>query len=468
MSRLPVRVRLALAFALAMVVLLGTAGTFLYLKLASDLSQALDQELRQRAEDLAVLVRDPGAPLDATASTPLIESGESFAQVVDGRGRVLDSTGSLGSDPLVTRADVVQVGRTGPVFADRPAVPGLDEPARLLEIPVLRRGQPVVLVVGATLENRAETLARLRNELLIGVPLTVAAASLGGYLLAGAALRPVEALRRRAAAISAHSPGQRLPELTGRDELAALSTTLNGMLTRLERALDRERRFVADASHELRTPLAMLKTELELALRHPRSAAELRAAIESAAEETDGLTRLAEDLLLIAQSEQQRLPVSPVPVDVRQALERSAAGQQQRARAQGRRITSHSDPGLTVLADPGRLEQALRNLVDNALGHGAGTVRMEGTGCVDTVEIHVKDAGTGFPDDYLSHVFERFSRPQVARSGGGTGLGLSIVEAIARAHGGSAHAANGRDGGADIWIVLPVSRPSHAGAGPGG
>jgi signal transduction histidine kinase len=121
-----------------------------------------------------------------------------------------------------------------------------------------------------------------------------------------------------------------------------------------------------------------------------------------------------------------------------------------------------------VLADPGRLEQALRNLVDNALGHGAGTVRMEGTGGVDAVEIHVRDAGTGFPDDYLSHAFERFSRPQVARSGGGTGLGLSIVEAIARAHGGSAHAANGRDGGADIWIVLPVSRPSHAGARPGG
>jgi signal transduction histidine kinase len=450
-----------------MIVLLGTAGTFLYLKLASDLSQALDQELRQRAEDLAVLVRDPGAPLDATASAPLIESGESFAQVVDGRGRVLDSTGSLGSDPLVTRADVAQVGR-GPVFADRPAVPGLDEPARLLEIPVLRRGQPVVLIVGATLENRAETLARLRNELLIGVPLTVAAASLGGYVLAGAALRPVEALRRRAAAISAHSPGQRLPELRGRDELAALSTTLNGMLSRLETALDRERRFVADASHELRTPLASLKTELELALRHPRSAAELRAAIESAAEETDRLTRLAEDLLLIAQSEQERLPVSPVPVDVRQALERSAASQQRRARAQGRRITSQSDPGLTVLADPGRLEQALRNLVDNALGHGAGTVRMEGTGGVDTVEIHVKDAGSGFPDDYLSHVFERFSRPQASRSGGGTGLGLSIVEAIARAHGGSAHAANGREGGTDIWIVLPALRRSHARAGPGG
>ena len=142
-----------------------------------------------------------------------------------------------------------------------------------------RGDQQVVLVVGATKGNMLETLAVLRTELFIGGPLTLLIASFAGYLLSGAALRPVEAMRQRAEQITAGEPGQRLPEPVGNDELARLGTTLNDMLARLEAALSRERDFVADASHELRTPLALLKTELELALRHPRTPDELRAAI---------------------------------------------------------------------------------------------------------------------------------------------------------------------------------------------
>ena len=141
----------------------------------------------------------------------------------------------------------------------------------------------------------------------IGGPVALLLASLAGYVLAGAALRPIEAMRRRAQEISTASLDERLPVPAARDEVARLGETLNAMLARIEDGLARERRFVADASHELRTPLALLKTELELALRRARSPEELQAAIESAAGETDRLARMADDLLLLARSDQGQL-----------------------------------------------------------------------------------------------------------------------------------------------------------------
>src|SRR5207302_1579771 len=146
----------------------------------------------------------------------------------------------------------------GNTFVDVRGVPGLDEPARLLGLPIDRGGRRLVLVVGATRENRAEALRSLRTELLVAGPFALVLATALGYLLAGAGLRAVEAMRRRAAAISADRPGERLPVPPTGDELERLGTTLNGMLARLESALERERGFVAEAGHELRTPLALL------------------------------------------------------------------------------------------------------------------------------------------------------------------------------------------------------------------
>src|SRR5207249_8286682 len=171
-----------------------------------------------------------------------------------------------------------------------------------------RDGGSVVLVVGATLQDRAETLASFRNELLIAGPIALLVASGVGYLLAGLSLRPVESMRRRAAAISAETPGERLPVPRTGDELQRLGETLNEMLDRLEAGLERERAFVADAGHELRTPLALLRTELEVALRSPDSVEELKEAIRRASSETDRLSQLAEDLLLIARSDRGGLP----------------------------------------------------------------------------------------------------------------------------------------------------------------
>jgi heavy metal sensor kinase len=447
-SRLPIRVRLALYFALAMAVVLTTAGWFAYARVSSDLANALDQDLRARGQDLSALVAS-GGPVSSTRGA-LIENGESFSEVVEAQGRVLDATRPIGRN-LLTPAEL-EAARSRPLFTDRPSVPGLDEPARLLALPAVRDGQKVVLVVGATKENRAETLSSLRAAFLIGGPIALLLAGLGGYLLAGAALRPIESMRKRAADISAASLDERLPVPPADDEVSRLGETLNAMLARLEDGLERERRFVADASHELRTPLALLKTELALALKPGRSDAELRSAIESAAEGTDRLSRIADDLLLLARAERRGLRLKIEEVDVMDVLEDVAA----RFRTD-REISIAPGEPLVVSADRLRLEQALTNLVDNALRHGSGLVTISALRENGAAELHVVDEGPGFGEEFLPQAFERFTRGAEGREGQGSGLGLSIVATIARAHRGEADAANRSAGGADVWITLPLS-----------
>ena len=447
MSRLPIRVRLALYFALAMAVVLAAAGWFAYARVSSDLGSALDQDLRARGQDLSALVASGGSV--SSTQGALIENGESFSEVVDAQGRVLDATRPIGSNLL--SPDELAAAQTRPVFTDRPSVPGLDEPARMLALPAVREGHKVVLVVGATKENRAETLSSLRTAFLIGGPMALLLAGLGGYLLAGAALRPIESMRRRAADISATSLDERLPVPPADDEVSRLGETLNAMLARLEDGLERERRFVADASHELRTPLALLKTELALALKPGRSEAELRAAIESAAEATDRLARIADDLLLLARAERGELRLKTEQVDVMDVLE-DVAGRFRTERA----ISVAPGEPLVVAADRLRLEQALTNLVDNALRHGRGAVTVSAVRENGTAELHVVDEGPGFGPEFLPLAFERFTRGDEGREGDGSGLGLAIVATIAHAHHGSARAANAPGGGADVWISLPL------------
>jgi signal transduction histidine kinase len=452
-SRLPIRVRLALLFALAMAIVLVGAGWFVYARVAHDLERALDEQLRSRAQDVSALVARGGS-LDGTGG-PLIEPGESFAQLVAADGRVLDASRPLGTGRLLSGQELEEA-RRGPIFGNRPFVRGLDEPARLLALPLARDGQQLVVVVGATRENRSETLDSLLTAFLVGGPVALLLAAGGGYLLAGAALRPVEAMRRRAAEISTASLDERLPVPPAADELSRLSETLNEMLARIESGVERERRFVADASHELRTPLALLETELELALRGDRSRDELRAAIQSAAAETDRLSQIAGDLLLLATSERGGLPLHVEPLDVADVLETVARRFRARAEADGRAVVVENGEAQVVEADRIRLEQALGNMLDNGLRHGAGDVRLRAFAANGLLELHVADAGLGFPGGFLERAFERFSRPDGAGARGGSGLGLAIVATIARAHGGEAHAANRPAGGADVWIALPL------------
>jgi signal transduction histidine kinase len=260
-------------------------------------------------------------------------------------------------------------------------------------------------------------------------------------------------MRRRAEAVSSDEPGARLPLPEADDEIRRLGTTLNEMLARLEDGLERERRFTADASHELRTPLALLETELELALRRPRPREELEAALRSAAEEVDRLRRLADDLLVLAQLDRGRVQLRQESIETDELL-RSVAGRfATRAEAEGRVIEVRG-PDASLIGDRLRLEQALGDLVDNAFRHGAGTIRLESSPANGTVSLRVADDGAGFPPEFLARAFDRFSRPDDARSTGGAGLGLALVDAVAQAHGGTVRAAN--RGGAEVTLTLPA------------
>jgi two-component system OmpR family sensor kinase len=443
-SRLPLRLRLTLAFAAAMAVVLAATGAFLYFRVGSSLDEAIDEGLQARLADVSTLAVDGEAALGGSA----LDSEESLAQVLGASGDVVDATPGA-EQPVLTLTEVAGL-EPGEVIR-------LERDGHRLLATAQEPGSRVV-VVGASLEDRDEALRGLLGQLLLGGPAALLLASLLGYAIARAALRPVESMRSEAAGISAAEPGRRLPLPRARDEVGRLGETLNAMLARLEAALERERSFVANASHELRTPLASLKAELELALRRPRSPAELEQALRSAAAETDRLARLAEDLLVLARSDQGGLPLRRTSFPASHVLATVARRFAPAAEALDRSIEVQAPDGLRVVADELRLEQALGNLVANALEHGRGSVEVGAVEKGGQVEFHVLDEGPGFPPRFLPRAFERFSRADEARSGGGTGLGLVIVQVIARAHRGSAQAANRIGGGADVWLSIPAEK----------
>ena len=415
-----VRLRVTLVFVAVMALVLVAAGLFLYLRLGAELDEGIERNLEARAGAFS-------------------ERGEdTVAQVLEPSGAVVQSSQEAGSEPLLTPRQV-QRALDDELVVDREVD---DDPYRLLATEA--DGQ--VVVVGESLEDRDEAVGSLGALLLIGGPILLLLTAAIGYGATALALRPVERMRARAAEIEATDRGARLPVPDTDDEIGRLGATLNAMLDRIEAAFARERTFVADASHELRTPLAILKTELELALSRGRTNEELTDALRSASEETDRLVALAEDLLVIARSDQGQLPIRREELRVGELLERVRDRHAPEA-------TVVAADGLAVDADPLRLEQALGNLLDNARRHGGGQIELAAESLRGAVRFHVRDDGPGLPDGL--EPFERFTRGDSARSRGGAGLGLAIVAAIAQAHGGEAGAAHGVRGGADVWIEIP-------------
>jgi heavy metal sensor kinase len=463
-SRLGLRLKVTLAFALAMALLLGALGMFVYLSFQSSLDHSLNQGLRSRAEDVRALVMQSDSGLRQAGQTSLAAPGERFAQIVTVNGKVLDGTASLPRQAILSHGQLVRAN-AGPMMVNSTRISGSSETSRLLAIPVQAQDQRVIVVVGSSLHQRDAALAELRTLLVLGGPVALALACLLGYGIAALALRSVESMRRRARHVSIADPGQRLPVPPGNDELARLARTLNEMLARNEVAFARERSFVADASHELRSPLAILRAELDVALIGPSSREELRVAVASAAEETDRLSALAEDLLTLAQADEGNLPIKRELVKMDALLERAAGPFAQRAIEAGATIETAAPVAMRIGADPRRLEQALANLIDNGLRHGARTVDVRAERRGTRLELHVSDDGPGFPAEFLEIAFERFARADRSRTSPGAGLGLSIVRSIARAHGGEAFVANGAAGGAHVWISIPDTPPDSPAAG---
>lgn len=455
MRRLSISVRLTVAFAVAMAVVLAGLGAFLYVRVHGTLYEQLEDNLVVRSSSLVELVRSRG-PEMTDAAISKVDDEEGVAQVLDESGSIVASTPSVSRNALLDPSELARARADEESFFVRREVPGLDHEQQVLVRPFRDNGELFVVAVGAPLDDVRDALRSLLTQLLLIAPLALLLSSIGAYLLARAALRPVDDMRKRAAQVSSERSGQRLPLPDAHDEIYRLGETLNEMLSRLEAGIARERRFVADASHELRTPLAMLQTELELALRRPRTQEELEHAIRSTAEEVDRLARLAEDLLVLARIEDGRLALRKSELDVGDLLWTVARRFASRVAGADRGLGVQVEEGLTLVGDQLRLEQALGNLVDNALRHGAGAVGLEAARREGKVELRVTDEGSGLPADFVPHAFDPLTRADEARSGGTAGLGLAIVAAVARAHDGSVSVSE-ESGRTVVSLVLPAT-----------
>ncbi len=439
------RSRLAVLFALGSGAVLIVFTFALYHVLDHQLLSAVDKGLHSRAGDLAAVASQHGDLPDR----------DPFAQLLTLKGQVEDQSPGTRERavPVLTPAQIAKVGGSRYFLAD---VRELGGDSQLLATPILVGHTPMVLVVGSPIGDYYRARERLELVLVVAGPLLIGLLAGSGWLLAGAALRPVRRLTGEADEISVNELGRRLPVPESNDEIEHLARTINAMLDRIERAVANERMFIDDASHELRTPISILRGELELALARPDDVGEVTASLQSALDEAVRLGRLAEDLLALARVRSGELELRLGAVDLRAQAERVA------------RSLDRDGPTVEVAgsgsawADPDRVDQALVNLLVNARRHATSRVEVLVHAEGDTCVLSVADDGPGFPPSMLPVTFERFVRadPARGRDTGGTGLGLAIVAALARAQGARIEAGNDAPlGGALVQITFPAAPP---------
>jgi hypothetical protein len=450
---MPLRARLALLFSIATAIAIITAGSAFVHQLGDNLYDTLDGELRDRLADTAAQVTVP-------ATGHALGPGVGLTQLRGPDGTLIASTPSAAK--LHLSAHQRRDALTGTEFFTTE----LDgNRLRVLAAAMPVGNTRLIVLVASATDIADDAVERVQTALFVMGPLAVVLAGLAASILAAATLRPVERMRAEAASIGEHDQQRRLAVPRTRDEIAALGTTMNQLLDRLQNALGRERRFVADASHELRTPLAILRAELELAERPGRREHELRAAVSDAKGETIRLSNLVEDLLLLARADNQQPILRPVAIELDELLTTTT----QRGRAKDRQppVEIHCPPGLLVSVDPDRMLQALTNLLDNAIRYSppdAAVIVQAHQGDNGVTTIDVLDSGPGLPAEFLPRAFARFQRAQEdrARDTGGTGLGLSIVQTVIEAHGGNATITNRPEGGTHASIQFPARRTIDA------
>ncbi|WP_204802711.1 sensor histidine kinase [Mycobacterium riyadhense] len=441
MRRWPIRIRLTAAFTAVMALVLLAVATATIAHTRQSLDNLITESLTAQLVALGPL---------ATTATPLLAGGDpdTGQQVIAADGQVLASTPTLAGQPALSPTEL-DTARGRQLVVDHPRMANLQGPVRIAAASI--SGGRVV-VVAQSLADRDAAVADLRTELTVGTPIVLLAAAVGAYLLAAAALSPVERMRARAATISATDTEARLPAGPASDEIDRLGTTFNQLLDRLRAALQRERQFVTDAGHELRTPLSLLTTELELALRRPRTNREMITALRSALDETTRLSRLARDLLTVADTSG---PAQPPTIEVKRHLDATADRYRPTL---GDQLVIYCPSPVHIRADPDDLDRIIVNLIDNATRHGAPPITICAQPAdTDTSEIRVHDHGPGIDPHFLPRAFERFTRADTARTAGGAGLGLAIVYTLARRNHGTATIRNHPGGGAEVTIRLPAA-----------
>lgn len=464
---LPIRWRLSLGYSLFLALALVALGMAVHVLLSHNLQQELDQALALRTAEVQRALRVTGEGLTPQIGSEGLDLAprrlslpDPYVQVLDAQGTVVLASSNLRGQRLPVDPTVILEALEGrPSFTNLPTADG--QRLRVRTTPIIHGEGVIGLVqVGESLYAVDSSLQRLGYLLALGVLGTWALFSLGGWLLAGRALRPLNQIRQAADSIGATGDfSQRIAYAGPRDELGDLATTFNQMIERIQRAFEAQRQFVADASHELGSPLTVIRGNLDLLKRKlpEQDRLECLGAVEGEAARMD---RIIADLLTLAQMDgQPQAQRRPVSLD----LLLQEVYRQARLLAGKRRMSLDRAEAATVAGDTHQLSQALFNLVDNAIKYtpekGSIALSLHRNG--RWAQVRVADTGIGIPREELPHIFDRFYRVDRARSRakGGTGLGLSIVKAIAEAHGGRVTVESTPGEGSVFTLWLPISNP---------
>lgn len=343
---------------------------------------------------------------------------------------------------------------------------------RLHSRPIVLDGTPMRITAVYPLHDVDAVLERIRGLFVIAIPLFLVSAAVGGYFVARRGLAPVADMAAHAATISASTLHERLPVSTPGDELGGLATVVNDLLDRLERAFTQQRRFMADASHELRTPTAILRTEADVTLSRPtRPEEEYRASFGVVQDASRRLTRIVEDLFLLARSDAGHLVVHLEDLYFEEVVLDAVRGIRPIAEQRLVRVEIDGEVEAPVRGDQDLLGRLVLNLLDNAVKFAPvdSVVHVALARDGANVTVIVTDAGPGIPPDVQSRIFERFFRVDAARSRheasvtSGAGLGLAIARRVAETHGGRLELIESRPGHTAFRATIPASAPNLPG-----
>lgn len=460
MSRsLSIGMKLTAWYAVCMAGTLCALGFLAFLGMRTSIHSTVDEQLRDRmgsvreAIDSAMRKGDANLLRQELDEDSELRPQSDLLQVWDDQGNLIYQSAPLRNNSLPRSA-----------AASRPGTFWMGGvPVRSLQSATEVNHHVYHVQVAARMGEFYEALDRFLGNLLIIAPLALLITSAVGYWISRRALAPVDHITLAAQQISAHNLSARLDVPRSGDELQRLTETLNQMLERIEKSLERVTRFSADASHELRTPIAVMRTRVELALRRPRTAAENNETLEQLHSELIRTSLLLDNLLLLARadsgSEQLRISSADMEEMLKDVLTQIAPIAEQKGVAL--HTTLPHQPVL-IAGDRQLLQRLFLILLDNAVKYtptpGEVSVALAIRNGMATIS--VKDTGIGIAEDDLPHIFNRFYRADKARSRqlGGSGLGLSIGRWIAEAHGGSVHVESRYGAGSTFQVVLPTAR----------
>lgn len=465
---MPIRVRLTLLMVCGAAILVAASSALLAFSLDGGARATLQQVLSQRSERVVRALQE-GHLLNGGSGTSLVVSqiDQSVVQLVNTNAVVEFTTSSAGHFSLLSTS-TLRLAARGAVWL-QVRRPQWTSPRLILASPAGTTGR--VVVVGTSLDQIDDMMRRVVLALLLGGPLVVILTAIGAWVVTGAALAPVERLRAEAAEISAADLGRRLRVPATRDELHALARTLNHLLEELDSALRRQRHFVAAAGHELRTPLARMRTELELALRPARPAAQVRGHLTRTMAGVDRMARVISELLVLARDDEGHLVMRTAALDLGATVASELSAFRDRAQHDRVLLVLNAEPGATARIDELWIRHAVANLLDNALRHTPAGSSVEVLVHQEAAEVlvEVRDQGPGFPEVLVVSPQRRLNgRPTVFNATGGsasgTGLGLWIVGIIMVAHDGRVELHNRPEGGAAVRLYLPRAAEATGGA----